>query len=98
MAFELQNHLMDTWGGHAEERLHVGLGRRPSVDRRVGVDEGQVLALQGRVRSRRCGIFSEFARHVASLCGNASGRVHESPREGPAEGARLDTIPMSDET
>jgi hypothetical protein len=33
----------------------------------------------------------------ASLCGDASGRVHESPREGPAEGVRLGAIPMADE-
>jgi len=33
----------------------------------------------------------------ASLCGKASGRVHESPSKGPAKGARLDTIPMADE-
>src|SRR5579864_1855477 len=33
----------------------------------------------------------------ASLCGETRGRVHESPSEGPAERARLGTIPMSDE-
>src|SRR5271169_5051575 len=34
---------------------------------------------------------------LASLCGAAGGRVHESPGEGPAEGARLSAIPMPDE-
>src|SRR5580700_10849422 len=32
-----------------------------------------------------------------SLCGEARRRVHESPGEGPAEGARLSTVPVSDE-
>src|SRR5579863_7613978 len=32
----------------------------------------------------------------ASLGGEASGRVHESPSEGPAKGARLDTVPIAD--
>jgi hypothetical protein len=66
------------------------------MERGVRVDEGQVLALQGSVPSRRR-VFLEFSRHVGSLCGDASGCVDESPSEGPAEGARLGTIPMSDE-
>src|SRR5579864_17764 len=34
---------------------------------------------------------------LASLGGEARGGVHESPGEGPTEGARLGTIPVSDE-
>src|SRR5579872_4083151 len=33
----------------------------------------------------------------ASLCGERSGSVRESPGERPAEGVGLDTVPMSDE-
>jgi hypothetical protein len=66
VAFELQDHLVDGGGGHAEERLHVGLGRRSSVERGVRVDEGQVLALQGCVPRRRR-VLSEFARHVGQF-------------------------------
>src|SRR4051812_15478874 len=36
---------MDRRGADAEVALQVGLGRRPAMDPRVGVDEGQVLAL-----------------------------------------------------
>jgi hypothetical protein len=95
--FELQDHLMDGGGSDGEEGLHVGLGRRPSVDRGVGVDKGQVLALQGCVSSRRR-VVREFLRHrVGSLRGEASGRVDESTSEGPAEGSGLGAIPMADE-
>jgi hypothetical protein len=44
-ALELQDHLMDGWRGDAEEGLHVGLCRRPTIQDRVGVNEGEVLAL-----------------------------------------------------
>ena len=47
-AFEGENHLVDGGRGDAEVALHVGFGRRPAVDARVGVDEGQILALLGR--------------------------------------------------
>ena len=36
---------MDRRRGDAEVALHVGFGRRPAVQARIGVDEGQVLAL-----------------------------------------------------
>lgn len=36
---------MDGGRGDAEEGLHVGLRGRPTVQDRVGVDEGEVLAL-----------------------------------------------------
>lgn len=51
--FELQDHLVNRRRSHLEEGLHVRLGRRPAVDRAVGVDEGEVLALQGREPARR---------------------------------------------
>ena len=53
-AFQGEHHLM--YGGRAdpEMALHVGLGRRPALDARVGLDEGQVLALPiGQHRVRR---------------------------------------------
>src|SRR5580700_181980 len=39
-----------------------------------------------------------FRNTSVSLCGEARRGVHESPCEGPAEGARLGTVPVSDET
>ena len=45
MALKLQNHLMDRGRCHLEEGLHVGFSRRLPVQRRVGVDESEVLAL-----------------------------------------------------
>ena len=44
-AFESEDHLMDRRRGDAEVALHVGFGRRAAEHARVGVDEGQVLAL-----------------------------------------------------
>lgn len=38
--------MVDGRSGHAEEAPEVGLGRRLPVDRRVGVDEGEVLSLR----------------------------------------------------
>jgi hypothetical protein len=43
--FELHDHAVDAWGRDLEEPLHVGLGRRLTVDERVHVDEREVLAL-----------------------------------------------------
>src|SRR5579883_1531373 len=34
---------------------------------------------------------------LASLCGEAHGRVHESSGEGPPKGTRLGTVPVADE-
>jgi hypothetical protein len=34
---------------------------------------------------------------LASLCGEARGRVHESSGEGPPKGTRLGTVPVPDE-
>src|ERR1700759_707697 len=40
--------------GNSEIALHVGLGRRPAIDARIGIDEGEVLALLfGEVATRR---------------------------------------------
>ena len=44
--FEGFDHLVDAWWGDAEEALHVGLSRGSAVDQRIGVDEGEVLALE----------------------------------------------------
>ena len=40
-----ENHLMYRWWCYSKVLLHVGLGRRPTVDLRVVIDKGQVLAL-----------------------------------------------------
>jgi hypothetical protein len=45
-AFKLQHHPVDARRRHLKEPLEVSLCRRGSVDLRVGVDEGKVLALQ----------------------------------------------------
>ena len=44
-SFEGEDHLVDRGWADAEMALHVGFGRRPPEHARVGVDEGQVLAL-----------------------------------------------------
>ena len=44
-AFECKNHLVNRWRGDLEMALHIGLGRRAPEHVRVGVDEGEVLAL-----------------------------------------------------
>ncbi len=48
VAFEREHHLVDLRRRHLKESLQIGFGRRPAEDQRVGVDEGQVLALLGR--------------------------------------------------
>ena len=53
---EFEHHLMDGWRRDTEVALHVGFGRRLTVQALVGVDEGQILAL----------LFSEAGRHVSS--------------------------------
>lgn len=45
LAFEGDNHLMDGRWADLEVALHVGFGRRAPEHVRVGVDEGQILAL-----------------------------------------------------
>ena len=66
-AFEGEHHLVDGGRGDAEVALHVGFGGRPAVHARVGVDEGQILALLGREAG------SVPARHL----------IHLSIRSGP---------------
>ena len=96
-AFELQDHLVYGRWADAEERLHIGFGGGQPMQRGVGVDEGEVLALQGRVgdggRGRR-----GRARHAANLRGDGRRWVDESPGEGPAKGMRLVPVPVTDET
>jgi hypothetical protein len=47
-AFEGENHLVDGRRGDADIPLHIGFGRRPPMEARIGVDERQILALLGR--------------------------------------------------
>jgi hypothetical protein len=42
-----EQHLVDRWRSDTKEALQIGFGRWASVDLRVVVDEGQVLALLG---------------------------------------------------
>jgi hypothetical protein len=53
-ALEGEHHLVYGRRGDRKEALHIGLGGRPSNDERVGMDEGQVLALLAR-ESLACG-------------------------------------------
>ena len=45
LTFEGKHHLMDGRWADGEEALHVGFGRWAAGDERIGMDEGQVLAL-----------------------------------------------------
>ena len=45
VSLERHDHLMDRWWADLKVALHVGLGGWSSEHVRVGVDEGQVLAL-----------------------------------------------------
>ena len=45
ISFERDDHLMDRRWADAEVALHVGFGGRAAEHARVGVDEGQILAL-----------------------------------------------------
>src|SRR3979490_66226 len=60
-AFEVEDHLVDGGRGYTEVALHLALSGRASMHARVGVDEGQVLALLGREAG------SAFARHLIHL-------------------------------
>jgi hypothetical protein len=42
---QLDDHSMDGRGRHMKEALHVGFGGGTIVQQRVGMDEGEVLAL-----------------------------------------------------
>jgi hypothetical protein len=44
---------MSGWRGHLEVPLDVGLSRGTAIDPRVGIDEGEVLALLDREARRR---------------------------------------------
>jgi hypothetical protein len=48
LPFEGHYHLVNGRRADAKVLLHVGFGRRPAVQARVEVDEGQILALLGR--------------------------------------------------
>ena len=45
ISFERDDHLMDRWRTDAKMALEVGLGGRAPEHLRIGVDEGQVVAL-----------------------------------------------------
>src|SRR3977135_4003130 len=60
-AFESKNHLVDGGWSDAEAALDVGFGGRPQVHARIGVEEGQILALPG------CEAGSLAARHLIHL-------------------------------
>jgi hypothetical protein len=45
-SLESEDHLMNGWWADAEVALHVGFGGRASEHARIGIDEGQVLALR----------------------------------------------------
>ena len=45
LAIEGKHHLMDGGRGDSEEALHVGFGGWAAHDERIGMDEGQILAL-----------------------------------------------------
>ncbi len=97
--FELEHHLVDGGRAHAEEGLHVGLGGGHPVERGVGVNEGEVLTLQGGVLGRPSGGArrSGLARHSGESTRRGAGSVDESPGERPGEGTRLGTVPVLDE-
>jgi transposase len=59
--FEGEDHLVDGGRGDAEMMLHLAFGGRAAMDARVGVDEGQILALL-RGEARRF-----LARHLIHL-------------------------------
>jgi len=71
-ALEGENHLVDRWRGDCEVALDVGLGRRTGVYTRIGVNEGQVLALRegegwrGRADRHRSG-FEIVCAHEHTL-------------------------------
>ena len=46
--FQGQHHLVDGRSGNLEMATHVGFGRGAFEDPAIGVDEGQVLALELR--------------------------------------------------
>jgi len=60
---------MDGWGGHLEMEPHVGLGGRSFEDPAVGIDEGQILALERREAwARHRGMFVNGLTHLSFIC------------------------------
>jgi len=67
---EGKNHLVHGRRRDSEEPRHVGLGRRPPVDDRVGTNERQVLALEIREPVRRLvHVASRPVSQAAALAG-----------------------------
>ena len=59
---------MDCWWRYPEIALHVSFCRRTSVDLRVVVDEGEVLALLGRIGGLQGALCSGFAKCQLPAC------------------------------
>jgi hypothetical protein len=63
--FQGYDHLMDGRGGYAEVSAHIGLGGRTFEDPTVGVDEGQILALElCEARADRRRLFVNSLTHL----------------------------------
>ncbi len=56
LAFEGENHLVDGGRRDLEMAALIGLGGWPFVDRRIGVNEGEILALLFAESRRRKGV------------------------------------------
>ncbi len=81
-AFEGEQHLVHGGRADLEVALQVGLGRRAAMDARIGIDEGQVLALLVREAGARRGLM-----HAADLIQGDldQGGRHEHTLPGRAE-------------
>ena len=65
VSFEGEHHLVDGGCGNLEVSLHVGLGRWASEHAGIGVDEGEVLPLDGgEVGLRGRSIFAKDLIHL----------------------------------
>jgi hypothetical protein len=53
-AFEGKHHLVDRRRRDVEVALQVGLGRRPAEHERIGMNEGEILALLVGEAGRAC--------------------------------------------
>ena len=94
--FQGQHHLMHRWRAHLEVALHIGLRWRTTIQPRVGVDEGKILALlrrevRSRVRSQHCPVCrSRTASSSVTLVSNTNSgtgaRRHASCTLGTTDG------------
>jgi hypothetical protein len=80
LPFERQHHRMHAWRRDLKEPLHVGFGRRATVDDAVVMDVGQELALPcgaGRVHHQGVLLVLKWAGRVGAERLSANG----GPRE-----------------